>query len=264
VTVRVGPGQKVLNSSVILRGPVPAVFRESEWPDVETSSVDYDRRFVGAVGQYMLKVQEQTVLGLLADLPQGASVLEVGGGHAQLAGPIARQGRHVTVLGSSPVCSAKLAGEISAGLVDFLAADFTRLPFADQSFDAVVSIRMMAHVEHWAEFVSELCRVSRRVVVIDYPSLSSLNLLSLATFGMKRAIEKNTRTYRSFWPAEIRGAFRPGGFTKLRSAPQFVLPMVAHRATAGAPILRKVEDLSRKLGVTQHLGNPVLVRADRA
>jgi hypothetical protein len=123
---------------------------------------------------------------------------------------------------------------------------------------------MMAHVEHWAEFVSELCRVSRRVVVIDYPSLSSLNLLSLATFGMKRAIEKNTRTYRSFWPAEIRGAFRPGGFTKLRSAPQFVLPMAAHRATAGAPILRKVEDLSRKLGVTQHLGNPVLVRADRA
>lgn len=253
-----------MNSSIASHGAVPSTSWDGEWPDVETSSEDYDRRFVGALGKYLLDVQEQTTLKLLSDLPQGASVLEVGGGHAQLAGPIARQGRRVTVLGSSPVCSKKLAGEISAGVVDFLAADFTRLPFPDRSFDAVVSIRMMAHVDHWPEFVSELCRVSRRAVVIDYPTFSSLNLLSLATFGMKRAIEKNTRTYRSFWPAEIRGSFKSNGFTKLKNAPQFVLPMAAHRMTGGSAVLRKIEDVSRACGLTHYVGNPVLVRADRA
>lgn len=253
-----------MNDSVTLGGPGPAAACDGEWPDVETSSDAYGQRFAGAAGKYMLAVQEQGVLDLLSDLPRGASVLDVGGGHAQLAGPLARQGRQVTVLGSLPVCSARLAGEIAEGLVDFKAADLSRLPYPDESFDAVVSIRLMAHVDQWPQFVSELCRVSRQAVLIDYPTFSSLNLLSLATFGMKRAIEKNTRTYRTFWPGEIRRAFEQNGFARLRNQPQFVLPMAAHRMTGGAAILRQIEDLSRRSGLTQRFGNPVLTRADRA
>ena len=55
-------------------------------PDVETASEDYARRFAGEVGRYFLDVQAEIVLEMLASWPQ-ASVLEVGGGHAQLAGP---------------------------------------------------------------------------------------------------------------------------------------------------------------------------------
>ena len=57
--------------------PVPA-------PDVETASDDYAARFAGPVGAWMLQVQERAVLELIAPWP-GASVLDVGGGHAQLA-----------------------------------------------------------------------------------------------------------------------------------------------------------------------------------
>ena len=55
-----------------------------EQPDVETSSDGYAARFAGPAGRYMLGVQEAAVRSMLADLPPGASVLDVGGGHGQL------------------------------------------------------------------------------------------------------------------------------------------------------------------------------------
>lgn len=256
-------GQKVLNHTITLHASAPAGLLERVWPDVETSSEAYKGRFAGAVGKYMLEVQERSVLSLLSDLPPGATVLDVGGGHGQLAGPLARQGLRVTVLGSSPACSGGLTDEISQGLVAFQAADFSRLPYADESFDAVVCIRLMAHVDEWPELMSELCRVARRTVLIDYPTYASLNLLSLATFSVKRAIEKTTRTYRSFWPDEISHAFAQNGFGRPQNQPQFVLPMAAHRLMGGSAVMQKIETLAHRFGLTQRFGNPVLARADR-
>lgn len=235
----------------------------SDWADVETSSEGYANRFAGPAGQYMLSVQEQCVLKLLADLPPGSSVLDVGGGHAQLTAPLLSRGFRVTTLGSSTLCSLRLQKEISDGVVQFRASDFSKLPYPDRSFDAVVSVRLIPHVDEWAELMNEFCRVSRRTVVIDYPTYKSLNLLSVVSFHLKRAIEKNTRTYRSFWPRDIAKAFQSGGFAVREEAPQFILPMALHRLTKGAPILQKVEALARRIGLTKSFGNPMVVKADR-
>ncbi|CAN7274381.1 methyltransferase domain-containing protein [Phenylobacterium sp. LjRoot225] len=241
-----------------------AVDAVAEWADVETSSEAYANRFAGAAGEYMLSVQEQCVLELLADLPPGSSILDVGGGHAQLTGPLLRRGFRVTTLGSSTACALRLQREISTGAVQFRASDFSRLPYADESFDAVVSVRLIPHVDDWTGLMQEFCRVARRTVVIDYPTFKSLNLLSVASFHIKRAIEKNTtRTYRSFWPREIAHAFQAGDFAVRATTPQFVLPMALHRLTKGAPLLQKIETLARRIGLTQHFGNPAVVRADR-
>ena len=107
------------------------------------SSEAYASRFAGAAGRYMLSIQEQGVLRLLSDLPGDATVLEVGGGHAQLAGPVARQGRRVTVLGSTEACRVRLEFDLAHGRVAFMASDFGTLPFAEQSFDAVLSVRLI-------------------------------------------------------------------------------------------------------------------------
>src|SRR5262249_18315559 len=76
---------------------------EREEADVETSSDAYARRFAGSVGRFFLDVQARTTLELLRPFP-GASVLDVGGGHGQLALPLADAGYAVTVYGSREVC----------------------------------------------------------------------------------------------------------------------------------------------------------------
>jgi hypothetical protein len=44
---------------------------------------------------------------------------------------------------------------------------------------------------------------------------------------------------------------------------QFLLPMVLHRRAHGAHALRRVEQLAKSLHLTQSLGSPVVLRADR-
>ena len=65
-------------------------------PDVETSSEDYARRFAGGVGAWFVEAQARITLELLAPWPR-ARVLDVGGGHAQLTGPLVEAGYDVTV-----------------------------------------------------------------------------------------------------------------------------------------------------------------------
>jgi 2-polyprenyl-3-methyl-5-hydroxy-6-metoxy-1,4-benzoquinol methylase len=236
-----------------------------ETPDIETSSDGYASRFAGAAGQFMLSVQEAGVLALLGSNPSmlGRTVLDVGGGHMQLAGPLTRHGCEVTVFGSDDRCAARLNAGPFAGQVRFKSGDLLALPFSDRQFDTVVSVRLISHMEDWRGLVAELCRVAGQSIIIDYPTLASLNALSLVTFPLKRAIEKNTRTYRSFRSSELREAFGRNGFQPVRSYKQFVEPMAAHRLFGRTGIVRGVEQGLRAAGVTRLIGNPVLLRLDR-
>lgn len=234
-----------------------------EQPDVETSSAGYAARFAGEAGRYMLGVQKDAVLDMLADLPPGATVLDVGGGHGQLARPLAERAFRVTVAGSTPDCVTRVGAGPADNPIGFVATDLLALPFEDRGMDAVVSVRLVSHMEAWQSLIAELCRVAARSVVIDYPALESVNALSLLTFPLKRAIEGNTRTYRSFWTSELRQAFEANGFRPVRSVRQFALPMVAHRMMKGAAPSRWAEAGLRMAGITGLVGNPVILRADR-
>ena len=59
----------------------------SETADIETSSDDYAARFAGEIGAWLLKVQEEATLRMLAAYPN-AKILDVGGGHGQLTGAL--------------------------------------------------------------------------------------------------------------------------------------------------------------------------------
>jgi len=234
-------------------------------PDIATSSDDYASRFQGAVGRYLLDVQEQGVLELLAEHPPepGSTILDVGGGHAQLAPPLAVAGYSVTVTGSDASCARRLRADERAGAIDFIACDLLSMPFDDRQFDFVASVRLMSHIMDWRRQVSELCRVADKAVIIDYPIYSSLNALSLLAFPLKRLIEKNTRTYKTFFASELRSAFAAHGFRQTRSWRQFVLPMALHRALPRTVLAQQMEKMFRSTGVTRLVGNPVLARFDR-
>jgi 2-polyprenyl-3-methyl-5-hydroxy-6-metoxy-1,4-benzoquinol methylase len=234
-----------------------------ETPDIETSSANYASRFKGPAGAYMLDVQEKSVLALLKDgrpLP-GRAVLDVGGGHAQLAGPIAGLGCDVTVIGSDASCETRLRSGANPDKINFVIGNLLDMPFADRAFDTLVSVRLISHIEDWPKLVAELCRVAGKSIVIDYPTWRSVNALSLLTFPLKKAIEKNTRTYTTFWDGAIRKAFAAHGFRPVATRNQFVMPMALHRASKGA--LKSVEEGFRAVGITRMVGNPVIIRLDR-
>ncbi len=240
--------------------PGPSEGREDA--DVETSSEGYARRFAGPLGAFFLDAQARTVLELLRPWP-GAAVLEVGGGHAQLAGPLVDAGHAVTVYGSDPACAARLRPWTDDGRVGFRAGDLLRAPWPDRSFDVVLAFRLLPHVTRWAALIAELARLARRAVVVDYPTRRSLNVASGALFGLKRGVEGNTRPFTVFRDAEVASAFAAAGFFATARRPQFLLPMALHRALGSAPLARGLEGGARALGLTALLGSPVISRLER-
>jgi SAM-dependent methyltransferase len=233
-----------------------------EVPDVETASEDYARRFAGEVGEYFLEVQTRTVLDMLAPWP-GARVLEVGGGHAQLARPLVESGFRVTVTGSAEVCRERLDRSLPRGSFGFEVCDPRRLPFLDRSFDVVLSVRLLTHLEGWREALAEMCRVARHGVIVDYPDTRSFNRLYGALFSWKKVVEKNTRAFRCFQPGEVIAECRRLGFGRPAVRRQFFVPMVVHRAVGRAGVSRRMERASALLGLTRALGSPVILRVQR-
>jgi SAM-dependent methyltransferase len=232
--------------------------------DVESSSDLYARRFSGPVGQWFLQLQARLTLESLRGLSPGATVLDVGGGHAQLAPPLVEAGYQVTVVGSDPSCGLRLAPLISAGRCRFDVADLLGLPYVDQAFDAVLCYRLLAHSIDWRRLVGELCRVAGHRVVVDYPARRSVNVASEALFRIKNSIERGTtRPFALYGRAEVARAFAAAGFQVTDERPQFFLPMVLYRLGGSVGLARVAEGLARSVGLTGLLGSPVIARADR-
>ena len=231
-------------------------------PDVESSSAEYARRFAGSAGRYLLDVQANSVTRALQGLTPG-TVLDVGGGHGQLVAPLGRLGWTVTVHGTDVVCERNLRELHGQRDCDFMQGDLFALPAADRSFDMVIAVRLLPHVTDWPRLVSEMCRVARHTVVLDYPSKSGLNSLTPMLFGLKKSLEGNTRTYASFSRDELSREFASHGFRFEREVKQFFLPMVVHRVGKGSAALRGLESLFRRSGLTAMAGSPVILRMDR-
>lgn len=242
----------VEQSPVTFSGPL------YEDADVHASSDEYAARFGDEVGRWMLNIQEQTVIKMLD--PECGSVLDVGGGHGQIAIPLAQAERSVTVLGSSPVCAQRLHDYIESGSISFKSGNLLQLPFEPQSYNLTVSFRLMSHCAAWPTLVAEMCRVSSHAVIIDYPVWLSFNILSPLLFKVKRKIEGNTRTFRVFTNREVIREFKKHGFRLESIERQFFLPMAVHRALKALPISRKLCELARTVGLTRLFGSPVVAK----
>ncbi len=240
----------------------PAAEAERETADVESASDDYARRFSGSVGRFFLEVQTRAVIDLLAAWPEG-KILDVGGGHAQLAVPLAALGFRVSVTGTSEVCRKRLDRLLQPSAFEFHRCDLLHLPFPDRSFDAVTAFRLLPHVRRWPQLIAELCRVASEAVVVDYPDLRSFNRVQEAFFGWKKAIEKNTRPFRCFHRGELLDEFARHGFGNPVFRPELFWPMALHRGVRWAPLSRGLEAIAATLGLTRAFGSPVVMRLTR-
>lgn len=237
-----------------MSNPIPEF---PETADVHTSSDEYAQRFSGSAGEWMLDVQERLALGMVRRFP-GASILDVGGGHGQLAVPLCRAGWKTTVVGSDESCRKRVEPALATGLGDFVVGNVVDLPFAARSFDLAICFRLLTHCERWPALVAELCRVARLGVVVDYPTSQSLNAVAPALFGAKKKFEGNTRTWTLFRHSQIAAAFAAHGFVPRHVRKQFFLPMVLHRMLGRRGVSAALEGLCRGVGLTGLWGSPAI------
>lgn len=241
--------------------------------DLETSSADYASRFSGPAGLWLLEIQARVLhnyfKGSIHNHQEPVSILDVGGGHGQIAavlnGSSFAPQIALTVLGSdaSADTTLKTVDRSRLGSVEFKVGSFETLPFADQSIDIVTSLRLLPHYENWQHLVAEMCRVARRVVIVDVPTYQSVNYISAAMFPLKKRLEGNTRTYTLFHRAEVVDCFAANKFPFVDIRGEFIFPMVMHRMVK-SPLLSEIsEAIPRLLGLTDVLGSPVIMRATR-
>ncbi len=234
----------------------------SESPDIETSSEEYARRFTGKVGKWLLQIQEEATLKLLSPY-RNATILDVGGGHGQLTKPLLDSGFKVTVFGSASACATRILPLRDGKNCQFATGNLLTLPFIDRAFDVVISYRLLSHVSNWEQLLSEMCRVAKTSVIVDYPEAYSINYLIPWLFHVKKQIEKNTRRFRCFHGYELLEKFESLGFGLSERVPEFFLPMVLHRTMKTANLSHALEGAFRRLGLTARWGSPVILKLVR-
>ena len=230
-----------------------------ETADIETSSDDYAQRFSGRTGRWFIKVQEEATLRML--LPhRGASILDVGGGHGQIADALVRSGYRVTVLGSADICRARIQNLLDKDRCFFQVGNILKLPYPAGAFDIVLSYRLLSHVSRWPELLCELSRVAKTGVMIDYPAVRSINFIAPQLFGLKRRLEGNTRPFTAFKESQLIELFASQGFIPAGRQAQFFFPMVLHRVLKCPAISSALERTFRLTGATRVWGSPVILK----
>ncbi len=210
----------------------------------------------------MLEVQERIALGFLPETT-GLSILDVGGGHGQLARPLERDGHSVTILGSDPLCEERLTDLTRPGRLRFVAGPLVPLPFEDRSFDVVLAFRLLTHYPDWRRLVAELARVARQTVIVDYPPAGGLQRFAGSLFRAKNRLETHTRPWHPLSHDEIGHAFGHADFSVTDKCGEYLMPMVIHRIMGSRRLSSLAEGLLAGTGLTGRFGSPVILRAER-
>ena len=247
------------SSPLVKTQTTPGADNLPETADIETSSEDYATRFAGAIGTWLLQVQEAATLKMLAAYP-GAKVLDVGGGHGQLTKALIKQGYDVTVLGSAQECKTRIQTYLDQGQCGFQVGNVLNMPYADNAFDVVISYRFLAHVTQWQAFLKELARVAHKAVIVDYPTVRSVNAIAPALFKFKKGLEGNTRPFVCYQERDITRFYQSIGWAQSQRYAQFFWPMVLHRTLGKPKVSSALEQMPRLLGLTGLLGSPVIAK----
>jgi SAM-dependent methyltransferase len=221
-------------------------------------------RFSGPIGQYLADAQAAIVREAFAPL-DGRSILDVGTGTGRAAVELARGGaRVVGVDASAEMLEVARTRALDAGVSLRLGrADAHDLPFENQSVDGAVSLRVLMHAVNWRQCLSELCRVSRWRIVVDFPAAFSFAAIESGARHLAGRLGRPVEAYRVMREAEVRHTLEGAGFRVVAVHRQFVLPIALHKAVGSLPVTRGLEGALAAVGLLRILGSPVTVVAER-
>jgi ubiquinone/menaquinone biosynthesis C-methylase UbiE len=235
------------------------------YADPENARRFDERRFGGPIGD-LVASEQAAVLASFAGPIADRAILDVGTGSGRAALLLARDGATVTGVDASAEMLAIARQRVAdAGFTaTFLQRDAHDLKFPDRDFDTVVCLRVLMHTPRWRQCVGELCRVSNRLVILDYPSAWSFAHLQSWFRNVTYRFGASNEPYRVFSDREMAGALTAAGFRMVSVHKHFVLPIGLHKAIGSAPFTHAIESWLRRLGLTRVLGSPVTLLAERA
>ena len=236
----------------------------SAYADPKMARTFDDRRFGGPIGELVAGTQARVLANFIGRINE-RPILDVGTGTGRAALLLARGGAKVTAVDASEQMLAvarRRAAEQSVS-VNFMLGDAHELDFKDRSFDIAVSLRVLMHAPQWRQCIAELCRVSKRLVIFDYPSATSAALIHSLTRRVVRAAGGRTEAYRVFTDRTIAKALDRSGFRVRSVHRQFVLPIQLHRAIGSRRFTLFTEDILERVGLLRVFGSPVTLCAER-
>jgi SAM-dependent methyltransferase len=221
-------------------------------------------RFSGPIGRKLAETQEQVLASFLSPLP-GKTVLDVGTGTGRAAIALARRGAVVTGLDASAemLAVADRRARDAGVSVTFVKGDAHHIEQPSQSFDYVVCLRVLMHTPDWRGSVSELCRIARERIVLDYPALVSAAALQAAARRVRHKLGARVEAYRVFSDRALVTSLQNNGFRIGASHRQFVLPIALHKAMGSSIATDRIEGALDAVGLRRLLGSPVTLVAER-
>ena len=234
------------------------------YSDPATARSFDQRRFGGPIGDLVASGQAAVLTRFLGNVTE-RSILDVGTGTGRAAFLMAAAGARVTGVDASEemLTIACERAKTQTAEVTFAPGDAHALPFPDRSFDIAVSLRVLMHTPRWRVCVDELCRVSRDLVLLDYPSLHSAALLESVVRKVRHAVGARTEPYRVFGDRQIAAALTRNGFRVRDLHRQFVLPIALHKAIGSRSLTESSEDALARTGLLRLFGSPVTLVAQR-
>jgi SAM-dependent methyltransferase len=243
----------------------PDHYSYTVYADPQTARTFDDRRFGGPIGELVAEAQAAVILQMAGDVGR-RPVLDVGTGTGRAALLLAKAGAEVTGVDASEQMLA-IARERARGAgrsIRFIQRDAHALEFADRSFDVAISLRVLMHSPQWRVAVAELCRVSSRRVIFDYPSARSAALFQSTFRRLAARVGVHTEPYRVFTDGDVTAVLAGAGFQIRNVHRQFVLPIAMHKAIGSRRATTRVEALLDSAGLLRLFGSPVTVMAERA
>lgn len=132
----------------------------------------YDAWYDTPRGQW-IGTTEFDLMWRLLDSKPGGSVLDVGCGTGWFTRRMAR--KNISVVAGLDADPSKLTyARAHGGHEQYVQGNALSLPFADNSFDQVVSITALCFIQDWANALSEIMRVARQGFVLGLLNRHSL------------------------------------------------------------------------------------------
>ncbi|HPG40374.1 MAG TPA: class I SAM-dependent methyltransferase [bacterium] len=233
-----------------------SLYADSHFADI------YEKdRFGSGFGAFLKRYETELYDKLI---PHFKLMLDVGAGTGKLTGHFAKRGFVVASDASLPMLiqARKLARQHNIHY-EAVVCDAHHLCFRNQAFDAVVSSRVLMHVVDWKRMVAELCRVSSKDVVLDFPNYFSMSLFERVFRKLVKPLLNNIQSYRGFLGKTVAAEFGQHGFTLEIKLKSFFLPVALYRMLNSPRLAFRVESFWGKIGITRLFGTPITIKCEK-
>jgi hypothetical protein len=167
---------------------------------------EYDKdRFGSAAGKLFAEIEDDLIVRMLGpDFLKNCLMLDVAAGTGRISLSMSVRGAHVVAVDQSinMLQEAKSkAQDINVGNIRFVVANARKLPFKDEVFDVLTSIRFLTIIppQHFSPYLGEMKRVLKSEGFLIAESLNKLDLREMIRIKGRR---------QSPWPWQISQAFK--------------------------------------------------------